>query len=98
MNKKLARLLESGLRKYFLCPVLFALITLYFSVPLAVGELVMVGVLYIYFHVNNSQRKKEVAQYLGYDNVYYFSNIFKSYYGMSPTYFIKQYDRKDVDG
>lgn len=41
---------------------------------------------------------KEVAQYLGYDNVYYFSNIFKSYYGMSPTYFIKQYDRKDVDG
>lgn len=41
---------------------------------------------------------KEVAQYLGFDNLYYFSNVFKSYYGMSPTYFIKQYDRKDVDG
>ena len=64
MNKKLARLLESGLRKYFLCPVLFALIMAYYSVPIAVGELVVVGVLFIYFHVNNSQRKKEVVKYL----------------------------------
>ena len=64
MNRKLAHLLEPSLRLYFLCLVAFALISAYFSLPLAVAEAAVVILLYFYFRRSNSQRKKEVMKYL----------------------------------
>ena len=33
---------------------------------------------------------KEIADQVGYDDVYYFSKLFKKYYGSSPLYYRKE--------
>lgn len=48
MNRKLARLLQPSFQLYFVCLVLFALISAFFSIPLAVVELAVVLALSIY--------------------------------------------------
>ena len=42
MNRKLARLLQPSFQLYIVCLVLFALISAFFSIPLAVVELAVV--------------------------------------------------------
>ncbi len=64
MNRKLAHLLEPGLRQYFLCLVIFAMISAYFSVPLAVCELAVVVILYLYFRRSTTRRKRDIIQYM----------------------------------
>ena len=64
MNRKLAHLLEHSLRLYFLFLLLFALLSALFSLPLAVAELAVVAVLYLYFRSSTSKRKREVMKYL----------------------------------
>lgn len=64
MNRKLAHLLEPGLRQYFLCLVAFALVSAYFSVPLAILELALVVILYLFFRNSTNKRKREIIKYL----------------------------------
>ena len=64
MNRKLAHLLEPSLRLYFICLVVFALVSAYFSIPLGVIELAVVVILYLYFRRSTSKRKREVVKYL----------------------------------
>ncbi len=64
MNRKLAHLLEPGLRQYFLCLVAFALISAHFSIPLAVIELAVVVILYLYFRSSTNKRKREIIKYM----------------------------------
>ncbi len=64
MNRKLAHLLEPGLRQYFLCLVVFALVCAYFSLPLAVIELAVVVILYLHFRSTTNKRKREIIKYL----------------------------------
>lgn len=64
MNRKLAHLLEPGLRQYFLCLVAFALISAYFSIPLAIVELAVVIILYLYFRSSTNKRRREIIKYL----------------------------------
>jgi len=39
---------------------------------------------------------KEVSSVLGFENIAYFSNTFKDYYGLSPVNFTKSQDRKNL--
>ncbi len=64
MNRKLAHLLEPSLRLYFLCLLLFTLVTATFSLPAAGVELAAVVLLYLYFRSSNSKRKREILKYL----------------------------------
>ena len=63
-KNKLTHLVEPSLRLYFLCLVVFAVITAFFSVPAAVAELAVVVILYLYFRRNNALRQKEILKYI----------------------------------
>ena len=63
-KNKLTHLLEPSLRLYFLFLLIFALISLLFSWPMAVAELVVVAILYFYFRRSNAQRQKEILNYI----------------------------------
>jgi signal transduction histidine kinase/ligand-binding sensor domain-containing protein/AraC-like DNA-binding protein len=49
-----------------------------------------------YLLVNNKLNVSEVAFKLGYSSHSYFSNIFKEYFGMSPTEFIAKFSESDT--
>ena len=63
-KNKLSHLVEPSLRLYFLCLVLFAAVTVFFSVPVAVGEAAVVVILYLYFRRSNALRQKEILKYI----------------------------------
>ena len=63
-NNKLSRMLEPSLGLYLACLVLFALASALFSIPLAVIELVVVVILYLYLRRSNSIRKREMLRYI----------------------------------
>ena len=63
-NNKLSRLLEPSLGLYLACLVLFALASALFSRPLAIIELVVVVILYLYLRRSNSIRKREMLRYI----------------------------------
>ena len=64
-RKKLARLLEPGMRLYFVVMLVFVLAAaLTGNYLLAVLELVAVAVIYIYFRQNSRRRQKEVLKYI----------------------------------
>ena len=63
-KNKLTHLVEPSLRLYFLCLVVFAVITAFFSVPAAVAELAVVVILYLYFRRSNALRQKEILKYI----------------------------------
>ena len=67
MNKKLTHLLEPQLQLYFLCLVLFAIVTLFFDPILGILELALVVILYFYYRDRNRRRQKELSKYI--DNV-----------------------------
>ncbi len=64
MNRKLARLLQPSFQLYFVCLVLFALISAFFSIPLAVVELAVVLALSIYSRQHSNRCRREIARYL----------------------------------
>ena len=64
MNRKLARLLQPSFQLYFVCLVLFALISAFFSIPLAVAELAVVLALSVYSRQHSNRCRREIARYL----------------------------------
>ena len=64
MNRKLARLLQPSFQLYFVCLVLFALISAFFSIPLAVVELAVVLALSVYSRQHSNHCRREIARYL----------------------------------
>lgn len=64
MNRKLARLLQPSFQLYFVCLVLFALISAFLSIPLAVVELAVVLALSVYSRQHSNRCRREIARYL----------------------------------
>ena len=64
MNRKLARLFQPSFQLYFVCLVLFALISAFFSIPLAVIELAVVLALSVYSRQHSNRCRREIARYL----------------------------------
>ncbi len=64
MNRKLARLLQPSFQLYFVCLVLFTLISAFFSIPLAVVELAVVLALSVYSRQHSNRCRREIARYL----------------------------------
>ncbi len=65
-RKKLTRLLEPGMRLYFIVMVLFAAAAAVLgrNYILALVELVVIVVLYLYFRQSNAKRRKEILKYI----------------------------------
>ena len=64
MNRKLARLFQPSFHLYFVCLVLFALISAFFSIPLAVVELAAILALAVYSRQHTNRCRREIARYL----------------------------------
>ena len=64
MDKRLSKILEPGFGMYFVVFLLFACVSAFFSLYLAVFELIVCGVLYGYYNVTMRRRKREMLQYL----------------------------------
>lgn len=64
MDKKLSKLLNPGFGLYFLVFLLFACISVFFSVYEAVIELVICGILYLFYNYSQQKRKRETLQFL----------------------------------
>ncbi len=64
MNRKLSRLTEPSMRLYFAFLVIFAVVTIFFSPYLAIGEGVIVLFLFIYSRISAHRRRKEVLRYM----------------------------------
>ena len=63
-KNKLSHLLEPSFRLYFVFLLLFAVVTALFSVPVAVIQLAVVIILYLYFRRNSAMRQKEILKYI----------------------------------
>ena len=63
-KNKISRLLEPGLRLYFLCLVGFSIVSAFINPYLAAAEAVVVIVLYLYFRRSNQKRQKEILKYI----------------------------------
>ena len=66
-NKKLSRLMEPNLKLYFFFLAVFAIITVSLHPLLGVAEVLVAGLLYVYFTRNSQKRRQSVIQYI--DNV-----------------------------
>lgn len=64
MNKTLTRLLEPGFRVYFAVSLVFAGISAYFNVWLALGEALAILLLYWYLQSGITRRKREIIRYI----------------------------------
>ena len=64
MNKKLSHLLEPSFRLYFFCLMLFALVSVFVDPILALGEGVVILLLFLYFRHSGRRRKKEINKYI----------------------------------
>ncbi len=67
MNKKIKRMFEPNLRLYFILLVLFAIATFIFSQHakvIAIIEICVVAVLFIYFAYSNKKRNSEILKYI----------------------------------
>lgn len=64
MNRKLARLFQPSFQLYFVCLVLFALISAFFSIPLAAVELAAILALAVYSRQHTNRCRREIARYL----------------------------------
>ena len=62
MNRKLARLFQPSFQLYFVCLVLFALISAFFSIPLAVVELAAILALAVYSRQHTNRCRREIAR------------------------------------
>ena len=64
MNKKLSHLLEPSFRLYFFFLMLFALVSVFVEPVLALGEGVVILLLFLYFRHSGRRRKKEIGKYI----------------------------------
>ena len=64
LNRKISQLLQSNFQLYFVCLIVFALASAFFSLPLAGAELAVVACLGIYSRVSNRRRRREISKYL----------------------------------
>ena len=64
MNRKLLKLLQPSVQLYFVCLILFPLVSAFYSLPLAAGELAVILCLGLYSQANNRRRHREVSKYL----------------------------------
>ena len=64
MNRKLLKLLQPSVQLYFICLIFFALVSAFYSLPLAAGELAVILCLGLYSQANNRRRPREVSKYL----------------------------------
>ena len=64
MNRKLNKLLQPSFRLYFLCLIVFALLSAAFSWPLAGVELAVVACLGLYSREASRRRRREINKYL----------------------------------
>ncbi len=64
MNRKIAHLFQPSFQLYFVCLVLFALLSALYSLPLAAAELAVVACLGIYNKENNRRRRRDISKYL----------------------------------
>ena len=64
MNRKLLKLLQPSVQLYFICLILFALLSAVYSLPLAGAELVVILCLGLYNQGNNRRRHREISKYL----------------------------------
>lgn len=65
MNKRLSRLIEPGMRLYFVILLLFAGVTAWMGMyELAAGELVVVIIVYIYFVIRRRHNRRDILNYI----------------------------------
>ena len=64
MNKKMTRLKDRSVLVYFFCAALFAIITVFISVPLGVAEGAVILLLSVYFRSNAKKRREEIRRYI----------------------------------
>lgn len=64
LNRKLNKLLQPSFRLYFLCLIVFALLSAAFSWPLAGAELAVVACLGLYSREASRRRRREINRYL----------------------------------
>ncbi len=64
MNKKLSRLLEPSYTLYFVCLVLFALVSTFFNVYLAAAQGVAILIIALHLRYTTRRRKREIAKYI----------------------------------
>lgn len=64
LDKRLARILEPGFGMYFIVFLVFACVSAFFSLFLALFEMAVCAALYIYYVVTMRRRNQEVLQYL----------------------------------
>ena len=64
MNRKIAQLFQPSFQLYFVCLIVFALISATFSLPLAGAELAVVACLGLYSRASNRRRRRDISKYL----------------------------------
>lgn len=64
LNRKIAQLFQPSFQLYFVCLIVFALLSAFFSLPLAGLELAVVACLGLYNRENNRRRRREITKYL----------------------------------
>ena len=64
MNRKISKLLQPSFQLYFVCLIAFALLSAFYSLPLAAGELAAIACLGLYNRENARRRRKEITKYL----------------------------------
>ena len=64
MDKKLAKLLEPGLKTMFAALILFVGITVYFSVPVAAAEGLLVLLIFIFYKRKSRRRSDKIRKYV----------------------------------
>ena len=64
MNQRLTRLRESQMRLFFLVYLLFAVVTIYFSWPLALAELAVGAGLLTYYILTKRAQQQQIARFL----------------------------------
>ena len=64
LNRKIAKLFQPSFQLYFVCLITFALLSAFFSLPLAGIELVVILCLGFYNRENDRRRRREITKYL----------------------------------
>ena len=64
MSKKFSRLIEPQFQPFFLCLTLFIIVTFPLQALLAIGEAVMLVVLFLFYRSQSRKRRHNVAQYV----------------------------------
>ena len=64
MNRKLTKLLQGNLQIYFVVLLFFTALMACYSLPVALGQLVIVIVLGLYNRQNRRKRRREISKYL----------------------------------